>query len=310
MKKIAILLLLTATNILQAQEDIIPISPNGVWTMQGGSWVLDQFVYYPPVGIGIESVVAVNDTNYFQFSSFDFCDGSTVYSPYFLIREDMGKYYFRNDEADVEQLWFDFTLEVGDTIFLEHCYQDIMPDIISPEQLTVLNIEPTILDNGSIRRKWTLQYSNIQSGMYLMTEEWIEGIGSVSQGWKHPLAQSCIDSGYSMRCYYENGEWVDAFGAFNGAISDTACCDLVGITEMLQATLAISPNPAQKELDVQSATITSSIEVFDQIGRMVFTAHPNSRSTKLNIETLSSGCYFIVVTSEKGVIEAMRFVKN
>ncbi|MDZ4751983.1 MAG: T9SS type A sorting domain-containing protein [Flavobacteriales bacterium] len=310
MKKVIIAILLSQSSIMFGQDDLIPISQNGVWTMQSGSWILDEFVLNPPFGIGIESLVNLNDTTYFQFSAFDFCSGSNEYSPYFLIREDSGKYFHRMDALHSEQLWFDFTLEVGDTIYLQHCYQDILWEIIAPEQLTVLSIEPTSLDNGSIRQKWTLQYSDNLSGMYLMTEEWIEGIGSTHLGWYKPLAQTCVDSGYNMRCYYENEEWVDAFGAFGGTVSDTNCCDIVGIHEITLSNFNLFPNPTPNELNVQSSTTISLIEIFNPTGRVVYSVQPNSPQTKLTLESFPSGLYFMTVTTENGNVATRKFIKD
>ena len=304
MKRIFTLLLLTSTFKSVAQEDIIPISANGVWIEGSGNWdPFGNFIYNTPAGLAVTDTVNVNDTLYLQFSGFEYCTGGTVFGQTFLLREDSGRYFHRLNDSVNETLWFDFTLEVGDTILLEHCYP-VSQDL---EQLTVIDIQMTTLSNGSERKKWTLQYSNNLSGFYLMTEEWIEGIGNVQQGWRHPTAQTCIDIGHWLRCYYENEEWVESFEFI---APGTTCCNIVNVLELNKSEIVIYPNPASTQLTIQGSYPILSIEISDPTGRMVFHSQPNTHQTEVATDSLSRGCYFLSVTTKKGNTETLKFLKD
>lgn len=287
-----------------AQNEPIPISENGIWIEGSGSWdPFGNFVYNTPTGLMITDTVYVNDTLYLELTGFEYCNGGTLYGQTFLLREDSGKYFYKHDTETEEKLWFDFTLEVGDTINLDHCYSSSAEQ----EQLTVISIETVTLGNGSERRKWTLEYSDNQSGFYLTTEEWIEGIGNVQQGWRHPTAQTCIDIGHWLRCYYENDEWVESFEFI---APGTTCCNIVSVLEQGKMEYTLYPNPATEGLTIQSSLIVTSVEISDTTGRIVCTTQPNTTSVKVNIESLSTGCYFVVATTENGIIETLKFLKD
>lgn len=300
----AFLLILSLGTHTKAQEEIIPITGNGVWIEGSGNWdPFGNYIYNTPAGLAITDTVNVNDTLYLQFSGFEYCTGGLLFGQPFLLREDAGRYFHRLNNSVNETLWFDFTLGIGDTIFLQHCYQGSQEF----EQLTVIDIQMTTLSNGTERKKWTLQYSNNQSGFYLMTEEWIEGIGNVQQGWRHPTAQTCIDIGNWLRCYYENGAWVESFEFI---APGTTCCNIVGVLEAREQSIVLYPNPASAALVVQGAHPMVSIEIFDPTGRSIFTTHPASTNARLNIAALETGCYFLSVTTNKGNTEILKFLKD
>lgn len=304
MKHIITVCLFSIHFISLAQQEPISISQNGIWIEGRGNWDLfGNFVYNTPTGLMITDTVNVNDTLYFQFSGFDHCSDGVLLSDDFLLREDSGKYFYKQNSLSTEKLWFDFTLDVGDTINLDHCYSSSAEQ----EQLTVISIETVTLANGSERRIWTLEYSDNQSGFYLTTEEWIEGIGNVQQGWRHPTAQTCIDIGHWLRCYYENDEWVESFEFI---APGTTCCNIVSVLEQGKMEYTLYPNPATEELTIQSFLIVASVEISDTTGRIVCTTQPNTTSVKVNIESLSTGCYFVVATTENGIIETLKFLKD
>lgn len=306
MKNLCIVILVAFSIKSYSQEELIPISPNGVWINGSGNWdIFGNFFYNTPTGLAISDTLNFNDTLYLQFSSFAYCTEGQTFSDEFLLREDSGKYYFKQSIEDAEILWFDFTLDVGESITLENCYGQV--GVEGMEQLTVLSIEPVILGDGSERRKWTLQYSNNQSGYYLMTEEWIEGIGNMQQGLRHPTAQTCIDIGHWLRCYYEDDEWVETFTPL---APGTDCCTLVGVGEIDPNNLFIYPNPTTNELTIKNTVSISTVEISDLTGNIVLTLHPNTTQTELNLESFSSGCYFVTATTKGGSIVTRKFIKD
>lgn len=282
-----------------AQNDPIPISQNGIWVMGGGHWDgFGNFVYTTPNGIMITDTINVNDTLYLQFSNFEFCDGGTLFSYAFLFREDSGKYFYRSDVLSAERLWFDFTLEVGESITLENCYDGE----VEVEELSVVSIDNVTLGNGSQRKKWTLQHSNSPE-----TEEWVEGIGNVHQGLEHPLAATCLDLGRWLRCYYENDEWVESFVYMP---EGTDCCTVVGVQELDEVELMLFPNPATSQLHIVSSSVMSSIELSNSTGQNIFQSFPLSSEANVNLDHFSRGCYFVKTTLQNGYVVTRRFIIN
>jgi hypothetical protein len=283
----------------------IPISSDGLWIEGSGAWdFFGNFNYNTPNGLAISDTVNINDTLYLQFSEFAYCTGGQTYFDAFLLREDSGKYFYKQNATDAERLWFDFTLAVGETIYLDNCY--LIGQV--QEQLTVVSIEPTTLGDGSVRQKWTLQYSNSQSGFYTMTEEWIEGIGNVQQGWRHPTAQTCLDVGQWMRCYFENDAWVQTFVVLTPG---TDCCTAVSVEEEEATSIQFYPSPATDIINLQfgNGPLPSDIQIFSSTGQLVHKATINGRrQLQINTANFASGVYTVVGEID-GVTMTGKFVK-
>ena len=283
----------------------IPISSNGLWIEGSGTWdFFGNFNYNTPNGLAISDTVNINDTLYLKFSEFVYCIGGQTYSDAFLLREDSGKYFYKQNATDVERLWFDFTLAVGDVIYLDNCY--LIGQV--QDQLTVVSIEPTTLGDGSVRQKWTLQYSDTQSGFYTMTEEWIEGIGNVQQGWRHPTAQTCLDLGQWMRCYFENDAWVQTFVVLTPG---TDCCTAVSVEEEEATSMQFYPSPATDIINLQfgNGPLPSDIQIFNSTGQLLHKAKINGRQQlQINTSSFASGAYTVVGQIE-GVPVIGKFVK-
>lgn len=118
MKTLATLLLLLFINTISAQTDPLPLPTNGVWVTAWQNpfmpWVVGTNAYR------LNGTINVNDTVYYQIERFDYCGSgnSLVISGY--IREDSGKWYFRQNTELAEELSYDFTLEIGESISQAH----------------------------------------------------------------------------------------------------------------------------------------------------------------------------------------------
>lgn len=86
--------------------------------------------------------------------------------------------------------------------------------------------------------------------------------------------------------------------------------EYLNVQEEYQQQFEVYPNPATDELNIQCATAISSIVISDPLGRVVFTTRPNSSSGKMNIESLSTGCYFLSATTENGIVRTMKILKD
>ncbi len=66
------------------------------------------------------------------------------------------------------------------------------------------------------------------------------------------------------------------------------------------SSVTITPNPASEFVLVQANSLIQSVEVYDTLGRIIQTIIINKNESKLNINSYSSGTYFIKIVTEKG----------
>lgn len=95
---------------------------------------------------------------------------------------------------------------------------------------------------------------------------------------------------------------------------DSLACDLnpEGIYNLKEtkASINLYPNPASSELAVSSGQLASRIEVVDALGRILFTVAKPLPTSHIQLQTFSSGLYFIKVYFADGGMDVRRFVKE
>ena len=69
--------------------------------------------------------------------------------------------------------------------------------------------------------------------------------------------------------------------------------------------IIIYPNPAKQEINISSSQKIEKISVYNSLGQFLF----DSKTTKINIEKLEKGIYFIRITTEKGEL-VEKFIKE
>ncbi len=300
MKTLLCVALVVSSLSLAAQTDPLPIPMNATWQMAWQSMLNSEHGTYAYRNNG---TISVNDTIYYQLEKFSYCGENIPITPIMLIREDSGKWYSRHNELEEDELLFDFTLEVGESVTLETCF-DFFAE---PQTLEVTAIEEITMYDGSNRRMWTLVYDEA-SALAGNTEYWIEGIGNLQIGLVHSLSFSCVDLNEWLHCYFENDDRKFPTYEFPFGID---CCNTVGISEQLSdKSISIFPNPTTIELTIQSQAQISSIEISDLTGRIIFTSQPNTTLIKVNTEAFPTGCYFLCITIENGTVEALKFMKD
>ena len=195
------------------------------------------------------------------------------------------KVFSRRPSTSDEQLMYDFSMEVGDTIcmcdygFYECC-------------MVVIEKGETIV-NGEPRQQIVLEYpwGNGEG------EVWIEGIGSL---------YGIIDSGSlfltggstNLLCYYEDGDLIwqnttpgydECYIIYNGT---------QGIEED-ETTLSVSvfPNPANGKVSIEGVEATE-VQVYNTIGQLVKTVEG---SNEINVSGFPEGVYLLRVTDAAGL---------
>ena len=66
---------------------------------------------------------------------------------------------------------------------------------------------------------------------------------------------------------------------------------------ILKNTIKIYPIPAKNEINISSSEKIENISIYNSLGQFLF----NSNATKINIEKLTKGVYYLKVKTDKGV---------
>lgn len=69
----------------------------------------------------------------------------------------------------------------------------------------------------------------------------------------------------------------------------------------LDNSIAIAPNPAKNNVNINCNNNVKTIELFDVQGRVLITQIVNNSQTQLDVSNYTNGIYFVKITTEKGV---------
>lgn len=218
------------------------------------------------------------------------CSGSTYGSSFYLgIRDDIpNRRSYINDGINPEELFFDFNLQVGDTIQNRYCTQQI----IYMDSILV----------GSDYRKAYMVSGNARV---------IEGIGYWDGGYYSGPFEGCgscvCNDLWELLCYKVNGITL---------LGDTACTLVTSLSEIRKddVMLTLSPNPATSELVVRSSEFGDKDElaIYNALGEIILSQKPTAKSQQqfnIDVSFLDSGVYFLQLITEKG-IKTAKFVKS
>ena len=76
----------------------------------------------------------------------------------------------------------------------------------------------------------------------------------------------------------------------------------IGINEAGSGSIVIFPNPATEVVNVKSDATIATIEVMNFVGQAVYNVNNvASKTAKINVTTLTSGVYFVKVTTDQGI---------
>lgn len=205
-----------------------------------------------------------------------YADTGTTNTVAFL-REDtaLRKVYILNPGANqIEYLLYDFSLNVGDTIYFVP--PSTLYDVIS-------NIVHDTLMDGSISRKYYFW-----QGQYIM-----EGIGG-SQTFTGPHAPA-IGAWTTPICVSGNNNllWFNPFSPYN------TCLGTVSIEERTANDIII--HCANGSIKISGAN-SGNIDLYSVTGQKVMCSYISEDNFNINISYLSSGIYIYNLESEKNII--------
>ncbi|MCK9164011.1 MAG: T9SS type A sorting domain-containing protein, partial [Bacteroidales bacterium] len=80
-------------------------------------------------------------------------------------------------------------------------------------------------------------------------------------------------------------------------------CSLIGIedidVDIVEA--KVYPNPAIDKLNIESKEMIQRLEVYDALGRKVFSKIPNQNNFSFDISNLERGIYILKLQTKKGI---------
>ena len=210
------------------------------------------------------------------------------------IREDVASKRVYRLVNSVDQLLYDFNLQVSDMITLSN---GITYTVTSITDVTV---------NGGTRKKYNLY--NFAGG-----ETWIEGVGSN----RHPLLPSYelpSDPYVYMTCSSQNGQDIYNHGLANGA-TPTDCSMLSTDDYHLNGkNIVFYPNPFQQEVTITSETRlqNAKLRLFNSLGQLIkLIENINGNSFTMNRENLNDGIYlFELMENSKVITKSKIIIKN
>jgi hypothetical protein len=316
MKNIITLILLTCLiaqcNSTKAQTNVYHPFPdsNAVWGMNGGCFDTNcgdysyiKFYYDGDTIIdGIEYKKIVKEV--LPMTSGDCCIFPTGLLTGFL-RQDIAakKVYWRDQLMETDTLWYDFSVDVGDTLnsFLNY------PDPWY-EPKTVLSIDSVWVDTSYRKR------INIDTAVFRSENTYsiIEGVGG-THGFRGLVDPNAWAIGTTLTCFSENGNVI--YTPQTGA--DTIPCgDLpVPVQELHQPKgdlVSIYPNPTSGKitLNCEEYVLPIRIAIYDMIGRKHLKTEIDQAFTGIDISDLSPGIYYLTVETKKTIFTAKKIVKQ
>ena len=110
--------------------------------------------------------------------------------------------------------------------------------------------------------------------------------------------------GIDVRNLYENG------GMVHCVTQQQPSASVLGINQIdsNKTKTRVTPNPAKSEIQIQSSSDISQLEIYDELGRKIELVISSTK--KVNIEALLSGSYFLKIYSSNSENEIVKFLKE
>ncbi|HKR05306.1 MAG TPA: T9SS type A sorting domain-containing protein [Bacteroidia bacterium] len=231
------------------------------------------------------------NTPYVQDFSTGTCGGGIPNGYKGAIRQDTTnkKVFYVPPSGSMEELLYDFNMQVGDTV------KGFLESMAFPKD-TIQSIDSVLVGND-YRKRW-----NINPCYYIY---FIEGIGSTFG--LISLSPGCQpDWGeYSLTCFTQNGMTLYPDTNIN--------CELITYVKNIYSEKylqIIFPNPFINELTVKTnSNELSEIIIYDITSRKIL-QQIFTNSVLLNTQQLAKGIYIYEVINKKGAIEKGKVVKD
>jgi len=176
----------------------------------------------------------------------------------FLLHEDtLTRRVYQLDSNGIDQLWYDFSLLPGDSIYDAEQQDYIYLDTITLE----FNFEV-----GNERRVFYFD-----NGI-----RWMEGVGNPNN-FLNPFSPLCIC--WHLLCTYHQQE----FG----------CAEVVGVSDASVNDIRVYPNPFSEVIQMEHGFIGGRATLFDLYGRPVWSQEMSGEQLKIGTAQVASGTYML-----------------
>nr|NQU92444.1 T9SS type A sorting domain-containing protein [Bacteroidota bacterium] len=283
MKKLSFLLIGILTSLLIFSQEYYPFpDSNAIWNKYSIHVEYPQSVAYK-IRYGTIGDTMIDNMEYSKIYRLidDTCLNISNSEYFGAIREENKKIYtITTYHGDQEILLYDFSKQVGDTIFSNS------PEGYMAYPVIISSIDTIELNDGSNRRRYWLE-----GGYYsLLTECWIEGFGSI-HGLFTPLFD-LITNYYEphLSCFKQNGNTV----YLNNYSCDKCFCSLgTSINEISEIQIQVYPNPFSDQIIIESKNECSEIRIYNSKGKIIQTFNTITFPTKFDLGKLPVGLYLI-----------------
>jgi len=221
--------------------------------------------------------------------------------PGFLRQDTVAKkVHWRDKFMDADTLWYDFSLNVGDTLnsFLNNPW--------GPK--TVLSID-SVLVGESYRKRFNIDTSIFRTEY---TYSIIEGIGG-TDGFCGYHENNAWQFGSALSCFSENGKIV--YTPQNNP--DTIPCGELPVAvndfyHQANELVSLFPNPTSGKitLNCNESVLPLKIFIYDMKGRKHLEIETNKEFTGINISGLSPGIYFLRAETNKTCLSIKKIIKH
>jgi len=198
------------------------------------------------------------------------------------------KVFFVPPSGSAEQLLYDFTMQVGDTV-------KGYAETIAPPRDRVISID-SVLVGSTYRKRWKV---NSNYNIYF-----IEGVGS-TYGLIMKSPGNLLDGSgdLTITCFQQNGKTVYPDTVTSCKLITTS----VNTTEGNPNEINIFPNPSNDSftIDLRQALSVNAIYIKDILGNTVFHRQLSSGSY-IHVDHLKSGVYFLMTSSNDMVLPGVR----
>ena len=250
----------------------IPMLNNSSWNIVSANFGGSQNLV---IGPGVN--VVVGSYTYKKFTD------PSIYSSDNYIREDVSTKKVYRNVGGIDQLLYDFSLNVSDNIILS-----------DGKNYTVQSITNVNVVGGTRRMFSLIHYIGTFAGN---SETWIEGVGSNRHPLKPQYEMIFSDPYIYLSCSAQNGINIYNHGIANGQPTPTNCSMLLSLDEIsnLSKEINFSPNPFKTELLISTKFNfeNSTLKIFNSIGQLVKEMNNlNGENIIIKRENLNSGIYF------------------
>ncbi|MBU1370674.1 MAG: T9SS type A sorting domain-containing protein [Bacteroidetes bacterium] len=283
---------------------------NAIWNTVGNN-IFTSGEFRTRYGLFGDTII--NSTPYHKI--YDLFDTNLIHknSSYFAAMRLEEKKVIIQIQDFPETILYDFSLNVGDTIWYEigGCAYSSGCDLWPQSHWkTVTAIDTITIDNGDQRKRWHLESD-------FMSDTWIEGIGSVAwYGLFNPIITDILTNGdnFYFACLKQNEQVV----YLNNPLCNVCFCQLyteIAQTKCPENRLTVFPNPAKDRIIIQYNDIDKrmhSLKIFNSLGITLFEKHVHTdNKLEISVGEFLKGFYTVIVFDKsKQIIGLNKFIKE